>query len=59
MESKEVSLIGNMYDFSVYYNAIDKSRILNIHKYLMVNNYKVMLKLIKQVFIGLLGLINQ
>ena len=59
MESKEVSLIGNMYDFSVYYNAIDKSRILNIHKYLMVNNYKVMLKLIKQVFIGLLGLVNQ
>ena len=59
MESKQVSLIGSMYDFSVYYNAIDKSRILNIHKYLMVNNYKVMLKLIKQVFIGLLGLINQ
>ena len=59
MESKEVSLIGNMYDFSVNYNAIDKSRILNIHKYLMVNNYKVMLKLIKQVFIGLLGLVNQ
>ena len=48
-----------MYDFSVYYNAIDKSWILNIHKYLMVNNYKVMLKLIKQVFIGLLGLVNQ
>ena len=59
MESKQVSLIGSMYDFSVYYNAIDKSRILNIHKYLMVNNYKVMLKLIKQVFIGLLGLVNQ
>ena len=59
MESKQVSLIGSIYDFSVYYNAIDKSRILNIHKYLMVNNYKVMLKLIKQVFIGLLGLINQ
>ena len=59
MESKQVSLIGSMYDFSVYYNAIDKSRILNIHKYLMVNNYKVMLRLIKQVFIGLLGLVNQ
>ena len=59
MESKQVSLIGSMYDFSVYYNAIDKSWILNIHKYLMVNNYKVMLKLIKQVFIGLLGLVNQ
>ena len=41
-----------MYDFPVCYNAIDKSRILNIRKYLMV-------KLIKQVFIGLLGLVNQ
>ena len=48
-----------MYDFSVYYNAIDKSRISNSHKYLMVNNYKVMLKLVKQVFIELLGLVNQ
>ena len=35
-ESREVPLKENMYDFSVYYNAIDKSDILNIHKYLMV-----------------------
>ena len=35
-ESREVSLKENVYDFSVYYNAIDKSDILNIHKYLMV-----------------------
>ena len=28
------SLSGNVYDFSVRYNSIDKSDILNIHKYL-------------------------
>ena len=37
-ESIEVSLNGNVYDFSVDYNSIDKSDILNIHKYLMTNN---------------------
>ena len=37
-ESIEVSLIGNVYDFLVDYNSIDKSDILNIHKYLMTNN---------------------
>ena len=34
-ESREVSLNGNVYDFSVDYNSIDKSDILNIYKYLM------------------------
>ena len=34
-ESREVSLNGNVYKFSVDYNSIDKSDILNIHKYLM------------------------
>ena len=35
------SLNGNVYDFSVDYNSIDKSDILNIHKYLMtMNNIK-------------------
>ena len=28
----------NVYDFSVDYVAIDKSNILNIHKYLMIKN---------------------
>ena len=37
-ESREVSFKGNVYDFSVDYNAIDKSDILNIHKYLLVRN---------------------
>ena len=37
-ESRKVSLNGNVYDFSVYYNSIDKSDILNIHKYLMNKN---------------------
>ena len=35
-DAKEVSL--NVYNFSVDYDAIDKSDILNIHKYLMVKN---------------------
>ena len=34
----EKSLKENVYDFSVDYNVIDKSDILNIHKYLMVKN---------------------
>ena len=29
-------MIKYLYDFSVEYNAVDKSDILNIHKYLMV-----------------------
>ena len=37
-ESREVSLKGNVYDFSVSYNSIDKSDILNIHKYLVTKN---------------------
>ena len=37
-ESREVSLNGNGYDFSVDYNSNDKSDILNIHKYLMTKN---------------------
>ena len=37
-ESREVSLNGNVHDFSVDYNFIHKSDILNIHKYLMTKN---------------------
>ena len=37
-ESKEISLNGNVFDFSVSYNSIDKSDILDIHKYLMTKN---------------------
>ena len=37
-ESGEVSLDGNVYDFSVDYNSIDKSDILNICKYLMTKS---------------------
>ena len=32
----KVSLNGNVYDFSVDYNSINKSDILNIHNYLMI-----------------------
>ena len=37
-ESREISFNGNVYDFSVDYNSIDKSDILNIHKYLITKN---------------------
>ena len=37
-EFEEVSLNGNIYDFSLDYNSIDKSDILHIHKYLMTKN---------------------
>ena len=37
-ESREVSLNGNVDDFWVDYSSIDKSDILNIHKYLMIKN---------------------
>ena len=36
--SLEISLNGNVYDFSIDNNPIDKSDILNIHKYLMTKN---------------------
>ena len=34
----EISFKGNVYDFSVDYDSIDKSDILNNHKYLMIKN---------------------
>ena len=37
-ESKEVSLNEKVYDFSVDYNSIGKSDILNIRKYFMTKN---------------------
>ena len=38
LESRKVYLKLNGYDFSVDYDAIDKSDILNIDKYLIVKN---------------------
>ena len=38
IESGEVSLNRNEYDFSVNYNSIDKSGTSNIRKYLMTTN---------------------
>ena len=37
-ELEEVSFKRNIYDFSVDYDAIDKSDTLSIHKYLMAKN---------------------
>ena len=40
IQSRQVSLDGNVCGFSVDYNSIDKSDILNIHKYLIAKNNK-------------------
>ena len=46
-ESREVSLNEYVYDFSVDYNSIDKSDILNIQKRLMTeNNINIMFSLL-------------
>ena len=37
-KSREISLEGNVYDCSVDCSSINKSDILNIHKYLMITN---------------------
>ena len=37
-EQSEISLNGNLYDFSVDHNPSKKEDILNIHQYLMVKN---------------------
>ena len=37
-ESREVSLKGNVYDFSFDYDTIDKLDVLNIHNHLTVKN---------------------
>ena len=38
LDSDELSLKQNVFDFSVDYNSIDKSDMLNIHKSLMTKN---------------------
>ena len=38
METEKVSLKGNVYDFSVDYDATDKSDILKFHKHLKIKN---------------------
>ena len=57
---KETELKGVVKLFSVDFNLIDTSNVLDIHKYLMKRTwYKIMFGLIKKIFIGLLtGLVN-
>ena len=38
VDSEDEFFKGNVYDFLVDYTAIDKSNILNNHKYLMIEN---------------------
>ena len=66
LESREVSLNGNEYDFLVDYNSIDKSDILNIdnsdilniHKYLMVKNNIKFVELFKKIVMLLTSIVN-
>ena len=52
---KETELKGVVKLFSVDFNLIDTSNVLDIHKYLMKRTwYKIMFGLIKKIFIGLL-----
>ena len=37
-DKEEITFKANLYEFLVDYDAIDKSNILNIHKYLMIKN---------------------
>ena len=37
-KSREISLNRNVYNFSLDYNSINKSDMLNIHIYLMIKN---------------------
>ena len=37
-ESREVSLNGNVYNFSLDYNSVNKSDMLSFHKYLTNKN---------------------
>ena len=38
IEPREVLLNGNVYNFPLDYNSVDKSDILNIHMFLMIKN---------------------
>ena len=59
IESWEVYLNGNVYDFSIDYNSIDKSDILNIHQYLMSkNNIKWFLALLNKFLLYYWVLVN-
>ena len=58
-DSREVSLNGNVNDFLVDYNSIDKSNILNIHKYLMIkSNKKQCLPLLNKSLLYYLVIVN-
>ena len=59
VESVEKSFKGNVYDFSVSCLAIDKSNIVNIHKYLMIkNNIKLCFGLLNKCLLYYLVLVN-
>ena len=48
---KKTGLNGYAYEFSVDYNIIKTSIIIDINNYLMKKWYKIMLRIIKKMFI--------
>ena len=59
VESVEKSFKWNLYDFSFICIAIDKSNIVNFHKYLMVkNNIKLCFGLLNKCLLYYLVLVN-
>ena len=55
VDSEELSFKENMYDVSVDYGSIEKSDILNIHKYLMIKISIEMFGIIKKMLIVVLS----
>ena len=51
VDSEELSFERNVYDVSVDYGSIEKSDILNIHKYLMIKISIEMFGIIKKMLI--------
>ena len=49
--TNKTGLNGYMFDFSVDYNTVDISNIVDIRKYLTKKQYKIMFALFKQLFI--------
>ena len=48
MKIQKAGLNGYVYEFSVHYNIIDASNVINIHKYLMKkHDIKLCLELLK------------
>ena len=58
LDSRGVSLNGNVYELLVDYNSINKSSILNIKKYLMIKKVYKLFGINKKMFVLLSSIVN-